>query len=181
MASREARYYPPSSAGCSLSAEFAMSIELKLSRSDRVYHPGEKLEGEVVICSKGESLQHSGIRLAATGSVQLKLSEKAVGVFEALFLNVRPVPLLSEILEVGHHPSGPPCTLYWLYPGRSLRCRQKTTFVLPLPPRLSSSLARERAPPASRESRSPFRSDHRLRMLPRRSTKPITESTSTYR
>lgn len=80
-----------------------MSIEIRLSRSDRVYHPGEKLQGEIVISSKGESLQHSGIRLAATGSVQLRLSEKAVGVFEALFLNVRPVPLLSEMLEVRAH------------------------------------------------------------------------------
>lgn len=65
-----------------------------------MYHPGEKLEGEVIICSKGETLQHSGIRLAATGSVQLRLSDKAVGVFESLFLNVRPVPLLSEMMEV---------------------------------------------------------------------------------
>ena len=77
-----------------------MSIEIKLSRSDRVYHPGENLEGEVIIVSRGTALQHGGIRLAASGAVQMRLSDKAVGVFEALFINVKPLSLLSEVFEV---------------------------------------------------------------------------------
>ena len=76
-----------------------MSIEIKLTRSDRVYYPGEELTGEVLIFSRGSPLQHGGIRLAASGSVQMRLSEKSVGVFESLFLSVRPIPLLSEVIE----------------------------------------------------------------------------------
>ena len=77
-----------------------MSVEIKLSRSDRVYHPGEELKGEILIVSRGSPLQHGGITLATSGSVQLRLSEKSVGVFESLFLSVRPIPLLNEVIEV---------------------------------------------------------------------------------
>ena len=77
-----------------------MSVEVRLSRSDRVYHAGEKLLGEVVVtCAPGEQVQHNGIRVAASGSVQLRVSERAVGVFEAFFLAVRPVSLLNEVVE----------------------------------------------------------------------------------
>ena len=60
---------------------------------------GERLEGDVIINTKGGPMQHGGIRVSVTGSVQMRLSEKAVGVFEALFINVKPVPLLSELAE----------------------------------------------------------------------------------
>ena len=74
-------------------------IDVKLSRSDRVYHAGDQLLGEVVVSCLNGPLQHGGISVAASGSVQMRVSERAVGVFEAFFLNVRPVSLLSEVVE----------------------------------------------------------------------------------
>ncbi len=74
-----------------------MSLEVKLSRSDRVYHAGDNLVGEVVVVGP---VTHDGIRVSASGSVQMRVSERAVGVFESFFLAVRPVPLLSEVVEV---------------------------------------------------------------------------------
>ncbi len=93
-----------------------------LSRSDRVFHAGDNLVGEVVI-STPTPVTHNGVRVCASGSVQvcnacapvaallrarfdalpphpqMRVSERAVGVFEAFFLNVRPVALLNETVE----------------------------------------------------------------------------------
>lgn len=77
----------------------ALSVEVKLSRSDRVYHAGDDLLGEVVVTCGPGGVQHSGIRVCATGSVSMRVSERAVGVFEAFFLNVRPIALLNETVE----------------------------------------------------------------------------------
>ena len=76
-----------------------MNIEVRLSRSDRVYHAGDDLLGEVVVTCGPGGMQHSGIRVCGTGSVSMRVSERAVGVFEAFFLNVRPVALLNETVE----------------------------------------------------------------------------------
>ena len=53
----------------------------------------------MVVTASGGVVHHSGLRVTATGSVQMRVSEKAVGVFEAFFLNVRPVQLLNEVVE----------------------------------------------------------------------------------
>jgi hypothetical protein len=85
-----------------------MSIDIKLKRVDRVYREGEKLQGAVVITSKTE-ISHSGIQLAVEGSVNLQLSAKSVGLFEAFYNSLKPVQLLSHILEVvppGKLPAG---------------------------------------------------------------------------
>jgi len=79
-------------------------LELKLSRSDRVYHAGDTLQGEVVVTVAGGVAHHSGLRVTATGSVQMRVSEKVVGVFEAFFLNVQPIPLLNESIEARNAP-----------------------------------------------------------------------------
>jgi len=83
-----------------------MAIEVRLSRSDRVYHAGDELLGELLVdVARGSGpLHHSGLRVCATGSVQMRVSERSVGVFEAFFLNVRPVPLLNESVLVA--PAG---------------------------------------------------------------------------
>lgn len=77
-----------------------MSVEVKLSRSDRVYHAGEPLQGEVVVTSRSGPVHHNGVSVLATGAAQMRVSERAVGVFEAFFLNIRPVVLLNETVEV---------------------------------------------------------------------------------
>jgi hypothetical protein len=80
-----------------------MSITVSLSRSDRVYNAGDKLLGEVIITGP---VDHSGIRVTASGSVHMRVSERAVGVFEAFFLNVRPLSLLNEVVEARRRSGG---------------------------------------------------------------------------
>jgi hypothetical protein len=44
--------------------------------------------------------QHSGVRLHLVGSVQMRLSEKAVSLFEAMFSNIQPISLVNEFIDV---------------------------------------------------------------------------------
>ena len=53
-------------------------MEIKLSRMDRVFRPGEKVHGEVFIHGKGAPLAHEGISLVGEGSASLQLSAKSV-------------------------------------------------------------------------------------------------------
>ena len=48
----------------------------------------EVVSGLVVVASKGEC-SHQGITLTADGSVNLQLSSKSVGVFEAFYNSVK--------------------------------------------------------------------------------------------
>ncbi|KAJ0062175.1 hypothetical protein NL108_017417, partial [Boleophthalmus pectinirostris] len=68
----------------------------------------EVLSGVVVLQSK-EPLPHHGILLTLEGLVNLQLSSKSVGVFEAFYNSVKPIPLLSSSIEVsrsGKVPAG---------------------------------------------------------------------------
>ena len=40
-----------------------MSLELKLSRMDRVYRPGDVVRGTAIINGRGHSLTHEGVVL----------------------------------------------------------------------------------------------------------------------
>ena len=71
-----------------------MSVDIKLSRMDRVYHPGQTLKGVATIHGRGTALQHEGIGLTAEGSASLQLSAKSVGLFEAFYSSIKPVQLL---------------------------------------------------------------------------------------
>eukprot|EP01113_Clastostelium_recurvatum_P023751 TRINITY_DN2831_c0_g1_i2.p1 TRINITY_DN2831_c0_g1~~TRINITY_DN2831_c0_g1_i2.p1 ORF type:complete len:315 (+),score=53.33 TRINITY_DN2831_c0_g1_i2:31-975(+) len=85
-----------------------MSLDLKLKRADRIYRPGELVSGSVVVSSKG-ALSHTGITLVMEGSVQLQLSAKSVGLFEAFYNSIKPIQLLSytvEIAKPGKLPDG---------------------------------------------------------------------------
>nr|POF16624.1 down syndrome critical region protein 3 like [Quercus suber] len=54
-----------------------MSIELKLSRASRIYHPSEPLEGKIIVKSSS-SISHYGVRLTVNGSVNLQRSDGTV-------------------------------------------------------------------------------------------------------
>jgi len=85
-----------------------MSLDIRLKRADRVYRPGEVVYGYVVVTSKGP-LSHSGVTLVMDGSVQLQLSAKSVGLFEAFYNSIKPIQLLSYTIEVakaGKLPDG---------------------------------------------------------------------------
>lgn len=45
-------------------------------------------------------LVHNGITLLMDGVVNLQLSAKSVGVFEAFYNSIRPIPLVSQTVEI---------------------------------------------------------------------------------
>ena len=69
---------------CPEAAPGAMALQVRLKRSDRVYRPGELVQG-VVVCTSdpGSPMAHSGIKMKVSGVVQMQLSPKNVGLFEA--------------------------------------------------------------------------------------------------
>lgn len=116
-----------------------VGVEVKLSRSDRVYHAGEPLQGEVVITSNSGPVHHNGVVVVATGAAQMRVSERAVGVFEAFFLNIRPVVLLNETVEVCPLPTATWSVLSFpsaqvVPPGRFDDGVTRLPFSLPLRP-----------------------------------------------
>uniref|UniRef100_A0A098LZC2 Vacuolar protein sorting-associated protein 26C n=1 Tax=Hypsiglena sp. JMG-2014 TaxID=1550645 RepID=A0A098LZC2_9SAUR len=75
------------------------ALDIKIKRANKVYHCGEVLTGVVVITSK-DSIQHQGISLTMEGSVNLQLSAKSVGVFEAFCNSVKPIQLINSTVEM---------------------------------------------------------------------------------
>ncbi|XP_063576841.1 vacuolar protein sorting-associated protein 26C isoform X3 [Pongo abelii] len=68
----------------------------------------EVLSGVVVISSK-DSVQHQGVSLTMEGTVNLQLSAKSVGVFEAFYNSVKPIQIINsniEMVKPGKFPSG---------------------------------------------------------------------------
>ncbi|CAN6577795.1 unnamed protein product [Malus baccata var. baccata] len=86
-----------------------MSIELKLSRINRVYRPtvtslsSEIIEGKIVVKSSS-SISHYGIRLAVNGSVNMQVRGGSAGVIESLVGVAKPISIVNKIIEV--RPSG---------------------------------------------------------------------------
>lgn len=56
------------------------------------------LSGVVVICGK-DSVQHQGVSLTVEGTVNLQLSAKSVGVFEAFYNSVKVRMLRLHIIS----------------------------------------------------------------------------------
>jgi len=85
-----------------------MSIDVSLDRIDRIYHPGDKVTGAVVVTSQGK-MSHSGIKLTVEGSAALQLSARSIGLFEAFYSSLKPVQIMQYEIEVspgGTLPSG---------------------------------------------------------------------------
>ncbi|KAJ3589266.1 hypothetical protein NHX12_010112 [Muraenolepis orangiensis] len=86
----------------------SITLDIRLKRANKVYHEGEVLAGVVVLSSK-EAVQHQGISLTMEGVVNLQLSSKSVGVFEAFYNSVKPIQLITSNIEVakaGKIPGG---------------------------------------------------------------------------
>ncbi|XP_043996451.1 vacuolar protein sorting-associated protein 26C isoform X1 [Gambusia affinis] len=86
----------------------SVTLDIKLKRANKVYHEGETVAGVVTLCCK-EQLQHNGITLSMDGIVNLQLSSKSVGVFEAFYNSVKPIQLISSSIEAakaGKIPGG---------------------------------------------------------------------------
>ncbi len=66
----------------------------------------EKICGLVVVQSKNDVV-HTGITLFVEGSVNMQLSAKGVGLFEAFYNSVKPISLINanyEIAKAGKIP-----------------------------------------------------------------------------
>eukprot|EP00003_Mantamonas_plastica_P027924 TRINITY_DN6136_c0_g1_i3.p1 TRINITY_DN6136_c0_g1~~TRINITY_DN6136_c0_g1_i3.p1 ORF type:complete len:309 (+),score=67.31 TRINITY_DN6136_c0_g1_i3:38-928(+) len=85
-----------------------MSLEIVLKKVDKVYRPGDMIEGVIKVTSDG-TLSHQGITMTLHGSVGLHLSAKSVGLFEAFYNSLQPVTLIHydlEVLQAGKLPDG---------------------------------------------------------------------------
>ncbi|OIW20144.1 hypothetical protein TanjilG_02124 [Lupinus angustifolius] len=76
-----------------------MSIDLKLSRSNRIYHPSESLEGKVIIKTHS-SISHYGIHITIKGSVNLQVRGGSAGIVESFYGVIKPIPILNRTIEV---------------------------------------------------------------------------------
>ncbi|CAG2163840.1 unnamed protein product [Oppiella nova] len=85
-----------------------MALDIRLKRVNKIYSEGDDLSGVVVFESRSEA-KHEGIVLSIEGTVNMQLSSKNVGIFEAFYNSVKPVPLISygvEIARSGKLPVG---------------------------------------------------------------------------
>ncbi|XP_075678792.1 vacuolar protein sorting-associated protein 26C [Dermatophagoides pteronyssinus] len=85
-----------------------MELDIRLKRSNKVYTEGESLIGVIVIDSKSDS-KHEGISLSVDATVQMQLSTKNVGIFEAFYNSAKPITLINQFVEIsknGRLPSG---------------------------------------------------------------------------
>lgn len=86
-----------------------MSIDLRLRRSNKTYRDGDVISGSVVVNHPQGDFSHNGIFLSLDGQVNLQLSSKNVGRFEAFYNTVKPHPLLEmtvELVKPGRMASG---------------------------------------------------------------------------
>lgn len=84
------------------------SLDIKLKKVNKVYREGEKIAGTVIVHGRGEVV-HSGITLQLEGIVNMQLSAKSVGMFEAFYNSVKPISVVNSSLELvkpGKLPSG---------------------------------------------------------------------------
>ncbi|ELT97716.1 hypothetical protein CAPTEDRAFT_167823 [Capitella teleta] len=84
------------------------SLDIKLRKVNKVYREGDMVSGVVVVQSKTE-VPHSGVTLTMEGSVNLQLSAKSVGLFEAFYNSLKPIQLINYTIDVakpGKLPNG---------------------------------------------------------------------------
>jgi len=84
------------------------NIDIRLKKVNKTFKEGDVIAGVVVVQSKGD-LQHQGISLTMEGMVNLQLSAKSVGLFEAFYNSIKPIQVLHYELVVakpGKLPSG---------------------------------------------------------------------------
>jgi len=76
-----------------------MSLDITLNRTDRIYRPGDKVTGSVIVTSKG-GFAHSGITIQMLGTVTLQLSAKSVGLFEAFYNSLKPITIVDYVTTI---------------------------------------------------------------------------------
>lgn len=101
----------------------SINIDIKLKRASKIYHEGEIVAG-LILLQTNSDIKHDGIFLTMEGSVNLQLSSKNVGIFDAFYNSVKPIQLVQYTLDVAP-------------PGKipSSRIPFEIPFELPLKPR----------------------------------------------
>lgn len=85
-----------------------MALDIKLKKASKVYKEGDVVKGVVVVSAKSD-LSHNGLTLTMEGSVNLQLSAKSVGVFEAFYNSLKPIQLVQysiDLAKPGKIPHG---------------------------------------------------------------------------
>lgn len=85
-----------------------MALDIKLKKASKVYKEGDVVKGVVVVSTKSD-LSHNGLTLTMEGTVNLQLSAKSVGVFEAFYNSLKPIQLVQysiELAKPGKIPHG---------------------------------------------------------------------------
>ncbi|GAB0090840.1 Down syndrome critical region protein 3 homolog [Sergentomyia squamirostris] len=85
----------------------SVNLDIQLSRANKIYHEQETLRGVVSVNCSTET-KHDGIYLNQEGVVNLQLSNKNVGIFEAFYNSVKPIQLLNLQLELSPPGKLPP-------------------------------------------------------------------------
>ncbi|KAK4843330.1 hypothetical protein QYF36_006825 [Acer negundo] len=75
------------------------NVELRLSRSNRIYRPSEPLDGKIVIKSSS-SISHNGVYLNVNGSVNLQIRGGSAGVIESFYGVLKPITIVKKRIEV---------------------------------------------------------------------------------
>jgi len=76
-------------------------IDIRLKRVSKEYSEGEIISGDIIVSSNSSSpIQHNGIFLILNGMVNINLSTKNVGVFEAFYNSTKPIQLIDYSLEI---------------------------------------------------------------------------------
>ncbi|KAK2583883.1 hypothetical protein KPH14_001157 [Odynerus spinipes] len=101
----------------------SINIDIKLKRASKIYREGEIVAG-LILLQTNSDIKHDGIFLTMEGSVNLQLSSKNVGIFDAFYNSVKPIQLVQYTLDVSP-------------PGKipSSRIPFEIPFELPLKPR----------------------------------------------
>ncbi|XP_012853259.1 PREDICTED: Down syndrome critical region protein 3 isoform X2 [Erythranthe guttata] len=76
-----------------------MSIEIKLSRFNRIYRPDEILEGKL-IARLTSAISYQSIRLTVNGTVNLQVRGGSAGVVESLYGVIKPIPIVKKVVDV---------------------------------------------------------------------------------
>lgn len=74
------------------------TVDVKLNRTDRMYHPGETVSGSLLVNAK-DGWTHTGMQLGVLGQAKLQLSARSVGLFESMS-NLKPLMLLEKSIQV---------------------------------------------------------------------------------
>ncbi|KAG7398554.1 Down syndrome critical region protein 3 [Phytophthora boehmeriae] len=83
------------------------TLDVKLNRIDRIFHPHEVVQGQVIISSP-KGFSHQGIAMKVEGSARLQLSSKSAGIFDSFYNPVAPMELVYFHLPVAPASKVPP-------------------------------------------------------------------------